>query len=479
MNIDFTLNKKNIIKDPITIFTNVYGISSTNKKIQLEQLWLQYKKLKLQHTDYHIRGKKLSREIGVARSDNQNIDTLIISMQNISQRLKQLSQQLTELENNILSYFDINDFQSETNNAATTGLENASRHHISNVMDINEISVKQLTDKHTEWNDYVTKNPVGCIHHRSEWISLFKKSYGHECHYLYAQNNKNNIVGVLPLVRLNSRLFGNFLVSMPFFQRAGAIADHPLIEDKLIHKANQLAKELGIDHIEYRDDIARTNMPAQSHKVNMLLTLPDTTDLLWRSFSSKLRSQIRRPQRENTETMIGHEELLNDFYTVYTRNMRDLGSPAHSKNFIANILEKFPDNSWLVVIRLNDKPVSAGFLLGYGGTLEIPLASTIKEVNSLSINMLLYWEILQFAINKKYQEFDFGRSSKGAGTYNFKKQWGAKPKQLYWHYWLGKTTTIPSMNPSNPKYKLMINIWKRLPLFLTTTLGPLFVKNIP
>jgi FemAB-related protein (PEP-CTERM system-associated) len=159
--------------------------------------------------------------------------------------------------------------------------------------------------------------------------------------------------------------------------------------------------------------------------------------------------------------------------------MRDLGSPPHSREFIAGILEQFPDNSWLITIRSNNRPVSAGLLLAYKDTMEIPLASTIRDVNSFSMNMLLYWEVLQFAINRGCKSFDFGRSSKDTGTYNFKKQWGAKPRQLYWHYWLGKTLEIPAISPTNPKYALIIYIWRRLPVFVTTLLGPWIVKNIP
>ena len=139
----------------------------------------------------------------------------------------------------------------------------------------------------------------------------------------------------------------------------------------------------------------------------MVLSLATSSDEQWRTFSSKLRAQIKRPQRENTSVIIGHEELLDDFYSVYTRNMRDLGSPPHSKKFICNILDQFHDNSWLVIIRLNDRPVAGGFLLGHNKRLEIPLASTIRDVNSLSINMLLYWEVLQFAISSGFQSFDF------------------------------------------------------------------------
>ncbi|MCK4676155.1 MAG: FemAB family PEP-CTERM system-associated protein [Gammaproteobacteria bacterium] len=345
------------------------------------------------------------------------------------------------------------------------------------------MSLFDETSSPEEWNYYVSTNSASCIHHRVEWRNILSQSYGHESLYLCARNDSQSIVGILPLIHMKSRLFGNKLVSLPFFQRGGAIADSPLIESELLQAASTYGSKLGVDFIEYRDDIPRENLPGpsavQTHKVNMVLALPETQETLWQGFTSKLRAQIRRAQREQPQVFIGGKEYLNDFYTIYSRNMRDLGSPVQSKHFIKNILLNFPDNSWLIIIKLQQRPVAAGFLLGSGDTMEIPLASTIRDVNHLSMNMFLYWEVLRFAIKQNYSQFDFGRSSKNAGTYRFKQQWGAQPKQLYWHYWLGNSAAPPSLNPANPKYALIIKVWKRLPVVLANLLGPAIVKNLP
>jgi FemAB-related protein (PEP-CTERM system-associated) len=211
----------------------------------------------------------------------------------------------------------------------------------------------------------------------------------------------------------------------------------------------------------------------------MILPLPGEESELWNSFAPKLRAQIRRPQRENPQVYFNESTALDEFYSVFSRNMRDLGTPVYSKSFFCSILDYFTKQSHIIVIKLDHRPVAAAFLLGHGDTLEIPWASTIREVNHYSINMLLYWEVLRFAIKKRYVYFDFGRSSKGTGTYRFKQQWGAQPKPLYWHYWLKNGGDLPSLNPSNPKYALMINIWKRLPIPITNLIGPMVVKNLP
>ena len=298
-------------------------------------------------------------------------------------------------------------------------------------------------------------------------------------YYFVAKDKDRCIVGVLPLIRLKSRLFGDFLVSMPYFNYGGAVADHPLIEHKLINAANEHARRTGISYIEYRDSIPRDDLPARTEKVNMVLSLPHDPDRLWNGFSSKLRAQIKRPQRERHTILFGGMECLEDFYTVFSRNMRDLGTPVYSKKFFRNILHAFPGESRIIIIHLNARPVAAGFLMSHGNRLEIPWASTIRDINHTSINMLLYWETLKWAILKRYSHFDFGRSSRDSGTFRFKQQWGAVPVQLYWHYWLGDNTDMPSLSPSNPKFALMIKIWKQLPITVTRWLGPMIVKNLP
>jgi FemAB-related protein (PEP-CTERM system-associated) len=269
------------------------------------------------------------------------------------------------------------------------------------------------------------------------------------------------------------------MVSMPYFNYGGAIADEEFIEDMLMQAANEHAATLGVSHIEYRDDIPRKGLPVRANKVNMILPLPRDEETLWAGFSSKLRSQIRRPQRVTLETLCGGEDHLDDFYSVFSRNMRDLGTPVYAKEFFRNILHSFPRESRILVVRMKNRPVAAGFLIGHRDRLEIPWASSAREVNHLGVNMFFYWKVLQYAIDKHYRSFDFGRSSTGSGTYRFKEQWGAQPKQLYWHYHLNEDRELPSLNPDNPKYSLAINIWKRLPLILTNRLGPLIVRNLP
>jgi FemAB-related protein (PEP-CTERM system-associated) len=468
--------RKRFLSDPVAAFSELQPGCGEEPLSTLAQLQEQQHALKRQRKKLQTQARVLSRRIGEAKRIGASIKALKLSMYELTMRLDAVNDQLSAIQKQILSFFETGqDQQADT----TTPAIFTERSYPSVVTDASTVSVSLLQDELNEWNSYVDRNPAISIYHRAEWAELIRNTFGHDVFYYHARDGKSNIVGILPLVRMKSRLFGDFLVSMPYFNYGGAIADHPVIEQKLIQTANEHAATMGASHIEYRDDIRRDMHHVRSEKVNMILPLPDSQAELWCSFSSKLRAQIKRPEREQPQIHIGRSEYLGDFYNVFSRLMRDLGTPVYGISFFRNILNTFPENSWIIVLRLNKKPVAAGFLIGYGDTLEIPWASSLREVKHLSMNMLLYWEVLKFSIQRGFRYFDFGRSSKDTGTFQFKQQWGAQPKQLHWHYWLGEGSELPWLSPSNPKYTVLINIWKRLPVTLTKRLGPQIVKNLP
>jgi len=331
-----------------------------------------------------------------------------------------------------------------------------------------------------KWDAYVASRPQGSIYHLSEWQTIIKQQFGHNSFYLFSKDENENINGILPVVQLKSLLFGNYMVSVPYFNYGGVIAEDENIATSLMIKAGEIAKQHSASHVEFRDLQAYSGeWGVREDKVVMLLDLPADSDTLWKNIGTKVRAQVKRPQREPVSTKHGGLDLLDDFYQVFAQNMRDLGTPVYSKSFFKSILESFPENTHIVCVYHNDKPAAAGFLIGYKNRMEIPWASALREFNKISVNMLLYWEVLSFSIEQGYAQFDFGRSTVNAGTYRFKKQWGAKPMQLYWHYWLDGGKDVPKMNPDNPKYKFVISVWQKLPVWLTKIIGPPIVKNLP
>ncbi|MDX1812437.1 MAG: FemAB family PEP-CTERM system-associated protein [Gammaproteobacteria bacterium] len=329
-----------------------------------------------------------------------------------------------------------------------------------------------------KWDDFVQNHPNSSIYHLHEWSSLIEGLFGHKPHFLFTENN-DEISGILPLIRLKSRLFGDFMTSVPYFNYGGALGKDLHTEKLLMESAGELAESLGVSHIEFRDVKTHENFPVKLDKITMELKLPDSPEELWKQFKPKLRAQIRRPEKAGAITKTGQLDLLDDFYSVFTRNMRDLGTPVYPKSFFRAILDTFPENTQIIMVYHEKTPTAAGFLIGFKDKLEIPWASSLRDYNKISVNMALYWRVLQYAIENRYKVFDFGRSSKDSGTYKFKKQWGAQEKQLYWHYWLKNGGELPALNPNNPKYQLAISTWKKRPLPVANWLGPKIVKNLP
>jgi len=327
--------------------------------------------------------------------------------------------------------------------------------------------------------EFVTNASSSSLYHRAQWLDVVERSFGHTCYYLISEKDEG-ITGVLPLVHLKSRIFGNMLVSMPYFNYGGVCADEERTENHLIEKAIEIATTVGAGHVELRQERRLNNgLAVKSSKVSMRLDLPEDPEELWKKFPSKLRSQVKIPQKAGMIVRMGGFEEIDSFYEVFTINMRALGTPVLPKSFFKNILEIFPGSTCICTVYLENIPVASGFLAGFKGRLEIPWASSLRKYNRSSPNMLLYWTCLKFGCEKGYRVFDFGRSTPMESTFRFKEQWGASPHPLYWHYWMRKDQPVPDISPHNPKYQLAINLWKKLPLPVTRYLGPLIVKNIP
>ncbi len=340
--------------------------------------------------------------------------------------------------------------------------------------------VRLATDSDRErWNDFVDSAAGAEIYHLFEWRHLLEDVFGHNCHYLLAESRDGRVVGVLPVSEISSLLFGRFFVSIPYFNYCGVLAESSTARDVLVGTVCDIANEARADHVEFRHrDGIKLDLPFRTDKVAMQLSLPSDADALWKQFSSKLRAQIRRPRKEGARCIEGGAELLDDFYVVFARNMRDLGTPVFPRTMFARMLQLFPDAARVFVVYLGDTPAAAGITVGYRGLLEIPVASSLREYNRQAVNMLLYWSVLEYGIRERYKVFDFGRSTVDSGPHRFKKQWGAEPGPLGWYYWLRQGNSLPQLNPSNPKFRLARAMWQRLPVRVATILGPRVVRYL-
>jgi FemAB-related protein (PEP-CTERM system-associated) len=330
------------------------------------------------------------------------------------------------------------------------------------------------------WDRFVEDHPQASVYHLSVWRHILAHAFGKQWYLIGALRHGEICAGV-PLVHLRSRLFGNFLVSMPYVNYGGILTAADVSVEPLLQPALQLGRELGAQHMELRHLTHHyPGLPVSTEKVSMWLSLPDTADGLLARFKSKLRSQIRKGEKNGLEVRVGRTELLDDFYMVFARNMRDLGTPVYSRTFFRLILDAFPDTARIVLVTdQQGRSLAGGFLLGYRRRLEIPWASSLREFNHLQTNMWLYWQCLKYACGHGYQVFDFGRSTMDSPTFHFKAQWGAEPVQHFWHYQLAAGRDMPQLNPHNPKFRWAIALWQRLPLPVTRWLGPSIVKHLP
>jgi FemAB-related protein (PEP-CTERM system-associated) len=326
---------------------------------------------------------------------------------------------------------------------------------------------------------FAHSHPAASAYHDPRWLTVFERAFGHRSRYLAAESN-GAIVGVLPVVFFNSRLFGRRAVSLPFVNYGGIAADSPEVAARLLHAAIAEARSHGSTHLELRHtQQVFSNLAAKRHKVAMRLALPEGADPLWAQLDRKVRNQVRKAEKSGLEAVVGGAELLPAFYTVFARNMRDLGTPVYSSRFFAEALAAFPDRTRVFVVSHQGQPIAASIVHWHGRTIEVPWASALREFNPLCPNIQLYWEMLRFAVQHGFGSFDFGRSTPGEGTFHFKRQWGAVPHELVWEYWTATGHAVPDLSPKNPKFSLAIRAWQRLPVGLTRRVGPLIVRGIP
>ena len=327
------------------------------------------------------------------------------------------------------------------------------------------------------WDGYLAGTPGSTFCHLVGWREIMTDVMGHECLYAVSKDESGSWRGVLPMVRVKSPLFGHFLVSMPFLNSGGPVGT-PEGRAELTAWAEGEAKRSRADLLELRSRLPVPGDLRVSHrKITVHLPLPATSETLFKSFPSKLRSQIRRPQKEGLLSRFGAGERLA-FYEVFARTMRSLGTPVLPSRFFDRIATLFADSVEFGVIYRGDEPVAAGCGFVWGGEFELTWAGSLREHSRVAPNMLLYWAFMERIVARHVPVFDFGRCTPGGGTHVFKRQWGGFDVDLPWAQWSsGRATGTPS--PDRPVFRLATACWQRLPLAVTNRLGPLISTHLP
>lgn len=342
----------------------------------------------------------------------------------------------------------------------------------------NEIIISTGQKWKEPWDAFVEKYSEASIFHLFCWQYVISQTYGHKSFYIMHRCEKE-ILGVLPLVWLKSRLFGNVLTSMPYLDYGGICTAEETSRKALCKKALELRDICKAQYLELRQTIPNgSDDNLRSDKVDMVLDLSMGNEYIWEQFKPKVRNQVRKANKSGLTTKIGGAELINNFYRVFSINMRDLGSPVHSYMFFINIFKQYGEKARIITVCDGNKTVGALICLIFKDSVFVPWASTLREYFPKCPNNLLYWDTIQYACDKGYRFFHFGRSTKGSGTYKFKQQWGAQERQLYWEYYYRKHEQPHTPMAENPKYQMAARIWRRMPLSITLLLGPRIRKYL-
>ena len=302
-----------------------------------------------------------------------------------------------------------------------------------------------------QWDSFVKESPRASFYHRIGWRDINERCFGHQTTYLAAIEG-DRMVGVFPLVRLKSVLFGNVACSMPFVNYGGPCGDTDDIERELLIAAEGVAEEWGVDYLEIRGKRRLDERyPCSEHKVSMSIELDADPEVILGRLKREQRAEIRRAYKKGFTAKFG-PGLIDDFYAVLSEGWRDLGTPIYHASYLKAVLSTFADSTKLCVIYADDgTPVAGAFDGIHNGTVEGMWLGMRSESRKQLVGYVLYWELIRQACEDGHQRFHLGRSSKDSGGEQFKKKWNAEAIQLYWHYVLRKRTRDPELESVEPQ----------------------------
>lgn len=342
------------------------------------------------------------------------------------------------------------------------------------------IAVANIGVECAEWDAYVARHPDATFFHQYHWLTLIRETYGGEPRYLTAYQH-GQVVGVLPLMARWALGTGRILVSVPFADEGGLLADGPEVEEALLTAARELGTREGVGYVELRQQTALTEQqPCDLTRAVLQLRLPASADALWVGLSKNMRKKVGRARRDGLTAEIGGAEHLPTFYLIYTENMRDLGSPMHCSGFFNAVFREFPHQALSVLIRTADHEVAgAAVAVQFRDTVTVLCAHSLRRHFQLFPNNLLYWTLLEAAIARGCAVASFGRSPRGSGIYEFKKLWGMEDRQMYYELMPIRQTPRVVEKQGTRLYQAFSAVWQRMPLPIARALGPRLFARLP
>ena len=327
------------------------------------------------------------------------------------------------------------------------------------------------------WDRFVFENPEASFFHRAGWQKIIEQVFHHKTFFLYSEED-GQITGVLPLAHVNSWLFGNSLVGLPFTVYGGVVSSSRQVAQALEQEAQALAKHLGVAHLELRNVRRQhTDWPLQDLYVTFRKEIFPQEEANMLAIPRKQRAMVRKGIKNGLLAQI--DTHVDNFFTLYADNVHRHGTPAMSKHYFQVLMDTFdPDCEVLTISAPDGRPLSSVLSFYFRDEVLPYYAGDDESARDLAANDFKYWELMRRACARGLKVFDYGRSKQGTGSYAFKKNWGFEPQPIHYEYCLYKRDAVPQNNPSNAKYKLLIETWRRMPIGLANWLGPFIVRNL-
>ena len=328
-----------------------------------------------------------------------------------------------------------------------------------------------------QWDAFVQACPQATFFHRAGWQNILQDVFRHHTFFLLARS-ANGIEGVLPLAQVKSLMFGHSLVSLPFAVYGGVAASNPEAALALESHAQELARGLGVQHLELRNVNPRhADWPAQDLYVTFRKALLDTEAANMLAIPRKQRAMVRKGQKNGLASQL--DAGVDRFFPLYADNVHRHGTPALPRGYFERLLQEFGDAAEVLTVQSNDGRALSSVLSFYFRDEVLPYyAGDDESARDQAANDFKYWELMRRACMRGLKVFDYGRSKQGTGSFAFKKNWGFEPHPLRYEYCLYKRDSVPQNNPANAKYRLLIQAWRRLPIGFANRLGPLLVRNL-
>jgi serine/alanine adding enzyme len=332
-------------------------------------------------------------------------------------------------------------------------------------------------DRLAQWQRYLQTSPQATFAHELGWRNVVAKTYEHTPYYFMAMEG-HSVEGVLPLFLIRSRVFGKFLATAPYLSYGGLLAKDPTVASALVNAASELAQAVRAKYVEIRglQQVGHT-LSLKNKYCTLVLPLTSSAETLWKQFEGRARKAVSKARRSGLAVVRGHH-LVEVFAEVLSRHMRDLGTPFHRTPFYRNILAEFPDQSEILMVHRAGQYLGGLLLVTSKGTISPLYGGALTEYRLLSPMSLLIWETIRYGCEQGFACLDFGRSRWESGTFLFKRQWAARPIPLSYEYHLADGVQIPDVDPTNPRYRILVSAWRHLPLCLTKAIGPLVIRDI-